>query len=165
MILFRCYLRTVFMYLTLVGVIRLMGKRQIGQMGPSEFVVTMMAANLTTGPLEDPEAPMVYSLIAVFTILGAELILSLLTMGSIPLRRLVCGKPVILIDNGILEERALRRTRDTLDELTSRLRQQQVMTVTDVQYAILETDGTLSVFPYPACRPPTAKDLGVTPGV
>ena len=155
------YVRTLIMYLTLVAVIRILGKRQVGQMAPSEFVVTMFIANLASASIEDPEATPVYGLIAIFTILGAELTLSWLTMGSIRMRRLLCGKPVILIRDGRLLQDSLRKTRITLDELTGKLRQKDVLDLTTVRYAILETDGSISVFLYGRDQPAAARDAGI----
>lgn len=155
------FVRTLLMYLLLVGVIRLLGKRQVGQMEPSEFVVTMLAANLATMAIEEPEASPLLGVVAILTILGAELTLSLLTMGSVTMRRLLCGKPVILIENGRLLQENLRRTRVTLDELTGKLREKDVLDMTTVQYAILETNGSLSVFPYAPERPATAREAGI----
>ena len=155
------YMRTVFMYLVLILVIRLMGKRQIGQMEPSEFVVTMLVANLATIPMEDPDLPLHSGLIPILTVLGLELVLSLLCLKSIFLRKLFCGKPVILIENGHILQDNLRRTRITLDELTGHLREKDVLDPRSVQYAILETNGNLSVFPFPKERPATAREAGI----
>ncbi len=143
------YLRTLFLYLVLILSIRLMGKRQVGQMEASEFVVTMLVANLASIPMQDPGIPLYSGLIPILTILGAELVLSGLIMYSVTLRRFFCGKPVILIDNGKILQDNLRRTRVTLDELTGHLREKDVLDITSVQYAILETNGNLSVFSFP----------------
>lgn len=142
------YTRTVLLYLVLIGVIRLMGKRQIGQMEPSEFVVTMLIANLASIPMQDGAIPLLSGLIPILTVLGVELVLSWGTVRSMMLRQLLCGKPVILIDNGRLLQSNLRRTRITMDELTALLREKEVLNLADVQFAILETNGELSVFPY-----------------
>ena len=155
------YLRTGLLYLILILVIRLMGKRQIGQMEPSEFVVTMLTANLASIPMQDSGIPLLSGLVPILTVLGLELVLSFLSMRSISFRRLLCGKPVILIENGRILQKNLRRTSITLDELTGHLRQKDVLDLRTVQYAILETDGDLSVFPYPAHRPATAKEAGI----
>lgn len=155
------YLRTVFLYLVLIFAIRLMGKRQIGEMEPTEFVVTMLLANLAAIPMQDGAIPLYSGLIPILTVLGVELVLSGLIMHSVMLRKFFCGKPVILIDNGVICQQNLRRTRITLDELTGHLREKDVMDIRTVQYAILETDGNLSVFPYPKERPASAKEAGV----
>ncbi len=155
------YVRTVVLYLALILVIRLMGKRQIGQMEPSEFVVTMLVANLASFPLEDGGIPLISGLIPMFVVLGLELILSVLSMKSVRLRRVLCGKPVILMENGRFLQDNMRKTRVTLDELTGHLREKDVLDPRAVQYAILETNGNLSVFPYPKERPASARDAGV----
>ena len=157
------YVRTLVLYLLLLAVIRLLGKRQIGQMEPSEFVVTMLAANLASIPMEEVGIPLYAGVVPLLTVLGAELLLSGLSMGSIRFRRLLCGKPVILIENGRILQENLRRTRVTIDELMGHLREKDVLNLTTVQYAILETNGNLSVFPYPAEMPACARDAGITP--
>ena len=155
------YIRTILLYLVLIFCIRLMGKRQVGQMEPSEFVVTMMVANLAVIPMENEGVPLYVGLIPMLTILGMELVLSGATLRSIRLRKLLCGKPVILIENGRILQENLRSTRVTLDELTGHLREKDVLDLKSVQYAILETSGNLSVFPYPKHQPATAKDAGI----
>ncbi len=157
------YIRTIVLYLVLIAVIRMMGKRQIGEMEPSEFVVTMLVANLAAIPMQDGGIPLYSGLVPILTVLGVELILSALSMRSIRLRRLLCGKPVILIENGKILQDHLRSTRITLDELTELLRGKEVLSPDTVQYAILETNGNLSVFPYPEHKPASAKDAKIKP--
>ena len=156
------YIRTIALYLVLIFSVRLMGKRQIGEMEPSEFVVTMLVANLASIPMQDGGIPLLSGLVPILTVLGMELVLSGLIMRSIALRRLLCGKPVILIDNGKILQDNLRRTRISLDELTGHLREKDVLDLRTVQYAILETNGNLSVFPYPKEMPASAKEAGIS---
>ena len=158
---FHSYLRTVILYCVLIAVIRLMGKRQIGQMEPSEFVVTMLVANLASIPMEDSGTPLYTGLVPILTVLGMELVLSHLSLKSLRFRKLICGKPVILIENGNILQQNLRKTRVTLDELTGHLREKDVLDLESVQYAILETNGNLSVFPYPSAKPASAADAGI----
>ena len=155
------YIRSVILYLVLILVIRMMGKRQIGQMEASEFVVTMLVANLASIPMQDGGIPLFTGVIPIVTVLGMELVLSTLSLRSIPFRQLLCGKPVILIDNGRILQENLRKTRVTLDELTGLLRQKDVLDLPSVQYAILETNGNLSVFPYPEEKPASADAAGI----
>ena len=155
------YFRTVIVYLVLIAVIRLLGKRQIGQMEPSEFVVTMLVANLASIPMQDAAIPLYSGLVPILVVLGMELTLSGLILRSVLIRRFFCGKPIILIDKGKILMDNLRRTRVTLDELTGHLRQKDVLDIQTVEFAILETDGSLSVFPYPKERPATAKEAGI----
>lgn len=157
------YIRTILLYLLLIAVVRLMGKRQVGQMEPSEFVVTMLIANLAAIPMQDGGIPLLSGLVPIVTVLGVELVLSWLSMRSVFFRKLLCGKPVILIENGKILQQNLRRTGVTLDELTGHLRLKDVLDVQTVQYAILETDGNLSVFPYAHLRPATAWEAGIQP--
>ena len=156
------YIRTIILYLILIAVIRLMGKRQIGQMEASEFVVTMLVANLASIPMQDGAIPLYSGLVPILTVLGVELVLSTLSVKNIKFRKLLCGKPVILIENGKIIQENLKRTRVTLDELTGHLREKDVLDPRAVQYAILETNGNLSVFPYPAEVPASAQNAGVS---
>ena len=155
------YLRTLLLYLVLIFVIRIMGKRQIGEMEPAEFVVTMLVANLAAIPMQDAGIPLFSGLVPILTVLGMELVLSWATLRSVTLRRFFCGKPVILIENGKILQQNLKAARITLDELTGHLREKDVLDITTVQFAILETDGQLSVFPYPAHSPASARDAGI----
>lgn len=155
------YLRTVILYLVLIAGMRLLGKRQIGQLEPSEFVLAMLIADLASIPMQDSGIPLMSGLVPIVTILSLELSLSGLTMVSVKFRRLLCGKPVILIENGRLIQQNLRKTRISLDELTAKLRLKDVLDLTTVQYAIVETDGNLSVFPFPKDRPASAKEAGI----
>ena len=155
------YVRTILLYLVLIAVVRMMGKRQIGQMEPSEFVVTMLVANLAAIPMQDGGIPLFSGFVPIVTVLGVELVLSALSMKNVRLRKLLCGKPVILVENGNILQKNLQKTRITLDELTGHLREKDVLDLQSVQYAILETNGNLSVFPYPKEKPASAKEAGV----
>ncbi len=155
------YFRTIILYLVLIAAMRILGKRQIGQLEPSEFVVAMLIADLASIPMQNSGIPLLSGLVPILTVLGLELVLSGFAMGSVKFRRLMCGKPVILIENGKPLQENMRAARITLDELTSHLRQKDVLDMTTVQYAILETDGNLSVFPFPKDVPATARDAGI----
>ena len=154
------FFRAVFLYLVLIITVRLMGKRQVGQMEPSEFVVTMLLADLASIPMDDPSVPLSQGLLPMAAVLGTELMLSILSRDSILFRKILCGKPVILIENGRLIQRNLRKTRISPDELTGHLRIKDVLDITTVQYAILETNGELSVFLWPQYQPPKAGEDG-----
>ena len=157
------YIRTILMYLILIFSVRLMGKRQIGQMEASEFVVAMLVADLASIPMQDEGIPLYSGLMPLLTVLGMELLLSGLSLRSLRLRRLLCGKPVILIENGRILRENMGATRVTLDELMGHLREKDVLDIRTVQYAILETNGNLSVFPYPAELPISAREAGIHP--
>ena len=153
--------RTIILYLVLIAAMRVLGKRQIGQLEPSEFVVAMLIADLAAIPMQNNGIPLLSGLVPILTVLGLELVLSGFALASVRFRRLMCGKPVILIENGKPIQQNLRQTRVTLDELSSHLRQKDVLDLSKVQYAILETDGNLSVFPFPEETPAAARDAGI----
>ena len=153
--------RTVLFHGILIVTVRLLGKRQIGQMEPSEFVVTMLLANLATIPMEEPDVPVTHGLVPIALVIAAELLMAFAMLRSIRLRRLLCGKPVILIENGRIVEENLRRTHVNLDELTMHLREQEIFDLTEVKFAILETNGQLSTLLYAKDRPASAKDAGI----
>ena len=152
------FLRAVILYLALILVIRMMGKRQIGQMEPAEFVVTMLIADLASVPMQDPAIPLLSGLIPILVVLAIELLLSVWVYGSIPVRRFFCGKPVILVQDGKLVARNMQKTRVNADELTEYLRLQGYVDITQVRYAILETNGNISILPYARYAPACAKD-------
>ena len=152
--------RTFLFYFALILVIRLLGKRQVGQMEPSELVVTLLMANLASVPWEDWSIPVWGGLVPMGIVFACERAISLLCLKSIRARRLLCGKPVILIENGHLLQENLRRTRVNLDELSGHLREQGVLAMETVQFAILETNGSITVFPYP--QPPQKQELPYT---
>ena len=155
------YIRTIILYMILITSIRLMGKRQIGQMEASEFVVTMLVANLASIPMQDGAIPLFSGLVPILTVLGLELILTTLSLKSLKFRKILCGKPVILIENGKILQENLKLTRVTLDELTGHLREKDILDPRTVKYAILETNGNLSVFPYEKYNPANARDAGI----
>ena len=155
------FFRAVFLYLVLIATIRLLGKRQLGQLEPSEVAVTMLIADLASIPMQDTGIPLFSGLVPILTVLGVELVLSGIALRSVWARKLLCGKPVILMENGKILQENLRATRVTLDELTMQLREKDVLDLQTVQYAILETNGSVSVFVYPEHRPATAEEAKV----
>ena len=140
---------------------RLMGKRQLGQLEPSELVVSVLIADLGAHPLQDIGIPMIYGLVSIVTIFCLELILSGLALQSVKLRSFLWGKPCFLIEKGVINQKEMRRNRFTLDELTEELRRQSILDIRAVAYAVLETDGTLNVILAPANQPVTAEQMGI----
>ena len=155
------FFRTVLLYGLLVLCIRLMGKRQVGEMEPAEFVVTMLLANLAAGPMQDTALPLLSAALPILIVLALELMLAALSMKSELVSRLLCGKPEILINNGRIDQKVLARNRISMDELSEQLREKDVFDLSAVQYAILETDGTLSVMLYPTRKPAVAAVQGI----
>ena len=158
---FISFLRTLILYPLLLLVVRLMGKRQLGQMEPAEFVVAMLLADLAAVPMQDIGIPLLSGLLPILTVLALELLLAIASLRSIRLRQLLCGRPVILVEDGQIQQLNLKRTRVTLDELTEHLRQKDVTDITTVKYAILETSGQVSVLPYAHAAPLTPQSVGL----
>ena len=154
-------IRSFLLYLILIIVIRLMGKRQLGQMEPSEFVVTMLVADLAAVPMQDLGIPLLSGIVPILTVLFLELILSALSYYSITIRKLFCGRPVILMENGTILQENLKKTRITPDELTELLREKEITDLDTVKYAILEANGQLSALLYSEYHPLTAKDMNI----
>lgn len=153
--------RTAILYSLLILAVRLLGKRQIGQMEPSEFVVTMLLANLAAIPLEEMEIPIWHGIISIGLVFCGELLIAWLTTCSPFFRKMFCGKPEILIDNGKICYQALKKNRVNLDELTMQLREKEIFDLSEVKFAILETNGQLSTLLYAQNRPADAKAAGI----
>lgn len=158
-----CLIRSIILYLLLILVIRLMGKRQLGEMEPSEFVVAMLLADLASVPMQDLGIPLLYGVIPIVTVFCLEILMSVLSFYSVTFRKVFCGKPVILMENGAILYESLRKNRLTPDELTEHLRERGIIDLSTVRYAILETNGQISVLPDAADLPLTARDAGITP--
>ena len=158
---FISYVRAMILYLVLILAVRLMGKRQIGELEPSEFVVAILIADLASVPMQDIGIPLLSGIIPILTVLALELILSTLSVRCRRLRKFLSGNPIMLMENGKILIENLNKTRVTVDELTQHLREQGILDLSSVQYAILEVDGQISTIPYPKHQPPTAMDLHV----
>lgn len=154
------FVRTILLYFIIMLGLRLMGKRQIGELEPTELVLTMLISDLAAVPMQDFGIPLLNGVVPIITLLALSMLLSYGCMRSIRLRRLVCGSPTTLIKDGVLQQSAMRANRFTLDELIEELRSQGVTDLTSVKYAILETDGQLSVLLYPSEQPATPRQLG-----
>ena len=155
------FLRTVILYFFITAGLRLMGKRQIGELEPSELVLTMMLSDLAAVPMQDFGIPLLSGIIPILTLLSLSMLLSQLSLYSLRIRRFLCWSPTVLIDHGMLRQDAMRKNRFTIDELLEELRGQGICNIKDVKYAILENSGQLSVLPWPQTQPPSADDLGV----
>ena len=155
------FIRTALLYCILMIGLRLMGKRQIGELEPSELVLTMMISDLASVPMQDFGIPLLAGFIPILTLLALSLFLSQLSLHNLRFRRLMCGSPTILIRNGEIQQSAMRKNRLTLDELLEELREQGYSDLQDIKYAILENSGQLSVFPWTTQQPPTVEQLGL----
>ena len=152
--------RTVILYAVVILGLRVMGKRQIGDMQPSELVTTILISDIATIPIQDIKQPVVNGVLAILTLVCLEVTLSAVMLKWDGLRRLVDGKPTVVIRDGRPDQRAMRALRLTVDDLLERLRQQQVFSLGEVACAIVETNGELSVLLKPDCQPATAGQIG-----
>ena len=139
------FIRTLIIYLALLLTMRLLGKRQLGEMELSEFVVAALIADLAAHPLQDIGIPMINGLIPILTLFCCELLIAGISMKHIRLRSLLFGRPSLLISQGAIDQEEMRKNRFTLDELLQELRAQGVLDIKRVEYAILETDGRLNI--------------------
>ena len=155
------FLRTIILYVLIMIGLRIMGKRQIGELEPSELVLTMMLSDLAAVPMQDFGIPLLSGVIPILTLMAISMLLSQLSLQNLRFRALVCGTPTILIKNGQLQQEAMRKNRYTLDELLEELREQGISTIQDVKYAVLENSGQLSVLLWNKKQPPTAEQLGL----
>lgn len=156
-------IRTLILYTAIVVSLRIMGKRQIGELEPAELVVAVLISDLAAHPLQDIGTPLLYGLLPVLILLCCEVLVSALLVKSNGFRTFLCGKPSMLIRNGIIVQRELKKNRFTLDELAEQLRKKEVTDISSIKYAILETDGTLSTLRFAAQAAVTPSQLGTQP--
>ncbi len=155
------FVRTIIIYVLVLGVMRFMGKREIGQMQPFELVISIMIADLASTPMTEVGIPILYGIIPIFGMLFMHIVISVINIKSIRMREIICGKPRILIDKGKIDERALIKENFTINELQERLRVNDVNNISDVEYAILETSGQISVILKSEKSPVTCEDLNL----
>ncbi len=154
-------IRTLILFVSLLLFFRLLGKRQLGELELSELTVSMLIADISAIPLQDIGIPLINALVPMVMLFALELLLSVLTESSVRLRGILWGRPCFLIEQGRINQREMRRCHFTPDELTQELRRQSIVDLNTVEYAILETDGTLSVLLTPPNQSATAAQLGV----
>ncbi len=154
-------IRTFILYFLIIAALRLTGKRQLGDLEPSELVVTIMISELAAVPMQDPGIPILSGVIPILTLVSLELVISFVSYKSVKFRSMICGRPAVIINDGVIVQEEMRKNRLTLDELTESLRQQEIVDIKKVHYAILETNGQLSVIPKAKDSPPAASDLGI----
>ncbi len=138
------FMRTLIIFISLIVLMRLLGKRQMRELELSELVVSVMIADLAATPLQDIGIPLINGLVPIITIFACELLITGLNMESVRFRGIMCGKPSFLILDGVIQQGEMRRAQFSLDELMEELRGREILDIDSVKYAILETDGTLS---------------------
>lgn len=155
--------RAVVLYVMVIFLIRLMGKRQIGELQPSELAVTILVSEIASIPMQDNSIPILNSVIALFVLVAFEIISSALSLKSPKVRSYIQGHPVIVIRDGTIDYKALKKLRMTVNDLVSALRQKDVFDFSQISYAIFETNGKISVLLKPKYRNSTASDVNIYP--
>lgn len=138
-------IRTILIYSLIIFAMRFMGKRQIGKLQPAELVITILISNIASMPIENIDAPFILAALPILTLLCFEYIMSLIGLKSRKFRKIISGKPIFVIENGIINQKALNSLRFTVDDLTESLRGCGVFNISDVAYALVETNGKMSV--------------------
>ena len=157
------FFRSIVLYVLVLIVMRLMGKREIGQLQPFELAIAIMIADLASIPMTEIGIPIYYGIVPILGLLMMHMFISFLNMKSIKAREILCGRPSILIYRGKIIEQELKKQRFTINELEERLRGNNVFNIGDVEYAILETSGQVTVIQKPGKRNVTPEDLNISP--
>jgi uncharacterized membrane protein YcaP (DUF421 family) len=123
-----------------------MGKRQIGELQPSELAITILVSNIATLPIEDPGLPLLVGVLPILTLISLDVVMSFLSVKSRGIRRLMCGQPVIIINDGVIDQKKMKELRFSNDDLTESLRMQGIFDIDEVQFAVVETTGAVSVY-------------------
>ena len=155
-------IRSVVLYLCIMLFMRLMGKRQLGELQPAELVISVLISNIVSLPVEDPNVPLLMGIIPVAMLVGLELIVSVLSLRFRSIRTLMGGNPVVIIHYGVIDQGVLKTLRFSIDDLMESLRSQGIFDLSQIQYAIVETNGTVSILPYEKDSPATPTQLKLT---
>lgn len=157
------FFRAIVLYIVVLIVMRLMGKREIGQLQPFELAISIMIADLAATPMAESGVPITNGIMPILGLLVMHLIISMINIKSTKARGIICGKPSLLIFRGKIDQKVLKRERFTINELEERLRDNNIFNIGDVEYAILETSGQVTVIPKPNKRPATPEDFNIEP--
>lgn len=157
------FVRVIILYILVLITMRLMGKREIGQLQPFELAIAIMIADVAAVPMADIGIPIFSGIIPILALLVMHLLLSLINLKSIWAREIICGRPTILIYRGKIDEKQLKKERFTINELEERLRSNNVPNIGDVEYAILETSGQITVIQKPEKRNTMPQDFNIVP--
>lgn len=153
------FIRTLLVYIFMFVVLRLMGKRQLSDMQPFDLAITLLIANLAALPMSDPAIPLLYGVVPIIAMFALHRLISFMSLKSEKLRKLVCGSPLVMISGGVVREDAMRAANYSLFDLAEQLRMKDVFSISQVEYAILETDGGLSVLLKGPFQTPTNEGL------
>ena len=138
-------IRSLILYLLVIFAVRLMGKRQLGELQPSELVITILVSNIATLPLEDVDIPLIVGVTPILALVCFEVVISWLNLISPKLRKVISGSPKVIISNGRIDRETMRELRFSVDDLTMALRSQGMFDLSEVQFAVVETTGSVSV--------------------
>ncbi|SDL06786.1 YetF domain-containing protein [Natronincola ferrireducens] len=155
------FIRALILYALVVVVMRMMGKRQIAEMQPFELVITIMIADLAATPMENTGVPLMNGVIPILTLLSVQVLMSYFSLKSETFREIICGKPSIIIDKGNIVQSEVRRLRINMNDLLEQLRTKNYPNLSDVEFAILETNGQMTIIPKVEKRNTMAQDLGI----
>ena len=153
------FFRAIILYALVIFSIRLMGKRQIGELQPSELVITILLSNIATLPIEDTTIPMATGIIPMLTLVSLDVIMSALTLRSRKLRQMVSGSPKVIISNGVIDQKQMKKLRYSVDDLMESLHDYNIFDINEVQYAIVETTGKISVMQKKDYSPLSPSDI------
>jgi uncharacterized membrane protein YcaP (DUF421 family) len=155
------FIRTLLLYIVVIVAVRLMGKRQISELQTSELVVTLLISDIAAIPMQDTGQPLASGFVPIAVLVICEIVISALMLKSTFLRKLICGHPIIVINNGKVDQKEMRRLRMSTEDLSEQLRQKDIFSIEDVAYAIVETNGKMSIIKKPDKEQPTAGMLGI----
>ena len=154
-------IRTSVLYLFVIAIMRLMGKRQIGELQPTELVVTLLLSEIIAIPMQDNDISLVSTIVPVLVLVGFEILISVISLKSVKIRSIMQGNSIIIIRDGKLDLKKIKELRFTIDDVLEALRQKDIFDISKVQYAVVETNGTISVMLKPEYEPVTRGDLSL----
>lgn len=157
------FFRTLVLYVLIVISLRIMGKRQLGELQPSEFVVTILISNIATLPIEDTNIPLIGGVVPILVLVSLEVLTSALALKNYKVRRWVSGRPRIIIRDGVIDQKEMEKLRFSIDDLMEELRSNSIFDVKEVSFAIVETTGKVSIYQPFDNRPATASMVGAQP--
>lgn len=156
------FIRSIILYAIVIICVRAMGKRQISQLQTSELVVTLLISDIAAIPMQNSEQPLFSGLIPILVLVACEIMVSAFMMKSEKFRKLICGKPIVIINDGVLDQKQMKRLRMSTQDLSEQIRQLDIASINDIAYAIVETNGKLSIIKKAAKQNPDNTTLGIT---
>ncbi len=153
------FIRAIIIYIFIIIAVRLMGKRQVGELKPHELVITILLSAVAVIPLEDNSMPLANCLVPILLFISMEIIVSVISMKSLWFRNLIQGRPIFIIRNGKLDQKKLKEMRFTIDDVVDALRQKDIFDLSEIEDAIIETNGTITVLPKAQYKPLTPSDV------